>query len=155
MAAGKVLYTVKPGRWITPSPWGKKGRVWKGFLFGNRSKPRSAFNKIPMIPSVTHKRAGRRKRVSDFRNAVHSAVKCAVNGSSGSMGDASMTGGAALDKRFFHSSSSPVAATAGATPVVTCQRTSDAVAQKSDVHRLSPGDTLCPRNQCRDIFGES
>lgn len=55
-----------------------------------------------------------------------------------------MTSSTAVNKCFFNSSLGPVAVTASATEVVTCQPTSDLVTQDSDVHRPSPTDFLCP-----------
>lgn len=125
---------------------GKKGRVWKWFLFGNRSKPVLPLIKDPW--SSLSRKAGPDAAntcpifgTSWNADGVHEDL-VTLNGSNGSMWDALMTGGAALDKRFFHSSLSSVAATASTTPVVTCQWTSNLVAQESDVHRLSPPEIL-------------
>lgn len=125
----------------------KKERVWKLFLFGKGSKPVLPLIKYPWTGLA--RRRGRRKRISDFserrsfscemqmeRMVTLSQLMC----SNWSMWDALTTSSAAVNKRSFHSSLGPVAVTASATGVVTCQWTSDSVAQESDVHRLSPAD---------------
>lgn len=136
---------IKQGRWIKCLPPKVKGRVWKWFLFGTNSKPVLPLIKYPQTGLSRSSRPDGANTHQIFSRLFSCEMHMVqMTTSNWSMWDAFMTSSTAVNKCFFNSSLGPVAVTASATEVVTCQPTSDLVTQDSDVHRPSPTDFLCP-----------